>query len=176
MKKILLSLALANLMFAATSCDKVLGKIDTQIQKAQSAKKVNQLRVNYLNEQKQQISSKCVNGKIDSSVLKQIKTDTKYEYENKVLAEKQAKLDAKKEKVKNDYNKNLDKLKAKEEKEKAKLEKKAEKEKAKADKKAEKEKSKLEKKSEKEKIKVEHKLEKEKAKADKKIKAKLEEK
>lgn len=134
MKKVLLSLTLVSSLFAATNCDKVLDKLDTQIEKVKSQKKANPLRLEYLENQKNEISKNCVDGKIDSIKLKQIKADTKYDYESKKLKIKEDKLEAKKAKLNDDYKNEQDKIKAKQDKEEKKLIQKEQKAKKKAEK------------------------------------------
>ena len=170
MKKILLSLTLASSMFAATSCDKVLQKLDEQIVKVQNQKKENPERLDYLKKQKSEISKNCVDGKIDNEKLKTIKANTKYDYESKKLAKKQEKINEKKEKIENKHKQDLEKIKAKKEKEEKKLDKKLNKENAKKEFKEE-----LKKDSNKLEHKANEKISKEEKKAKNKLK-KLEEK
>lgn len=122
MKKIFLSVALASTLFAgSTSCDKVLNKLEEQIQKTSKQKIQNPLKLEYLQAQKEEISKKCVDGKIDSDVLKQIKSDTKYDYETKKLEQdkqkikdKSKKLEKKQEKLDKKYQDKKEKLNKKE--------------------------------------------------------------
>lgn len=127
MKKIFFSLALVSSVFAASDCNKVLEKIDAQIDKVQNQKKANPLRLEYLQNQKSEISKNCVDGKIDSVKLKEIKADTKYDYESKKIKASEEKLEAKKAKLEDNYKNEQDKIKAKQEKAEKKAEEKVEK-------------------------------------------------
>lgn len=123
MKKLLSIFCLSYITLFAAECNVELTKIDNQITKAKSAKKINQEKLRYLNSLKERIQSNCNNGLIDNTSLRQIKEEEKHSYEMQKITKakdklkaQEAKLEEKERKIKQKHQDNINKINAKKDK------------------------------------------------------------